>query len=119
VFGPISSGSETSAHAIVGADGVVYVGIKNGIYALSAATGTQLWAYQTANFIQAMPLIDGPPLGAMGTAIIYVPSRDTKIYKISATWGGGGANHPPIANAGPDQSATVGQVVTFDGSGSR
>ena len=116
VFGPIGSGSETSAHPIVGADGVVYVGIKRGIYALSAATGTQLWAYQTTNFIQAMPVIDGPPLNGTGTATIYVPSRDGKIYKISATRGGGGANRPPVANAGPDQSATVGQVVTFDGS---
>jgi len=118
VFGPISSGSETSAHPIVGADGVVYVGIKNGIYALSAATGQQHWAYQTTNFIQAMPVIDGPPLGGTGPAVIYVPSRDTKIYKISSTRGGAGVNRPPVADAGPDQSATVGQVVTFDGSGS-
>jgi PKD repeat protein len=65
-----------------------------------------------------MPVIDGPPLGGTGTAIIYVPSRDRKIYKISAARGGGGANSPPVADAGPDQSATVGQVVTFDGSGS-
>ena len=40
VFGPITSSSETSAQPIIGADGVVYVGIKNGIYALSAATGS-------------------------------------------------------------------------------
>lgn len=118
VFGPIASGSETSAYPIVGADGVIYVAIKNGIYALrdDATTATQLWAYQTTNFIQAMPVIDGPPLGGTGTATIYVPSRDTKIYKISATRGGGGANHPPIADAGDPQSATVGQVITFDGS---
>ncbi len=31
---------------------------------------------------------------------------------------GGPANNPPTANAGPDQSGTVGQVLTFDGSGS-
>jgi hypothetical protein len=118
VFGPISSGSETSAQPIVGADGVVYVGIKNGIYALSAATGTQLWAYQTTNYIQAMPVIDGPPVGGTGTGIIYVPSRDGRIYKISSARGGGGGNTPPVAAAGPDQSATVGQAVTFNGSGS-
>jgi subtilisin family serine protease len=32
--------------------------------------------------------------------------------------GGAPSNNPPIANAGPDQSGTVGQVFTFDGSGS-
>lgn len=28
------------------------------------------------------------------------------------------ANHPPIANAGPDQSARMGAIVTLDGTGS-
>ena len=119
VFGPLASGSETSAYPIVGADGVVYVGLRNGIYALSSATGTQLWAYQTTNFVSAFPVIAGTATpSATGTAIIYVPSRDRKIYKISGSRSGTGANHPPVADAGPDQSATVGQAVTFDGSGS-
>ena len=30
----------------------------------------------------------------------------------------GQTNHPPVANAGPDQSVTVGTVVTLDGTGS-
>jgi len=36
---------------------------------------------------------------------------------VSAVTGGGG-NTAPTANAGPDQSGTVGQVLTFNGSGS-
>lgn len=31
---------------------------------------------------------------------------------------GGGTNDPPVANAGPDQAGTTGQLLTFDGSAS-
>jgi PKD repeat protein len=40
---------------------------------------------------------------------------DTCIVDISTS---GGSNNPPVADAGPDQNATVDQTVYFDGSGS-
>ena len=86
-FGPINTGSETSAQPIVGGDDTVYVGLGNTIYALNPATGspttppTQLWTYATTNFIQSSPLI-GPVTN--GRAILYVPSRDHNLYAISS-----------------------------------
>jgi hypothetical protein len=118
VFGPINTGSEQAAHPIVGSDGVVYVGMGTKVYALNSA-GTQLWSYATTNNIEASPLI-GPCTGGM--AVLYLPSRDHNLYAISSprscSGGGPPPNHPPTANAGPDQTVTAGQLVTFDGSGS-
>ena len=127
-FGPINTGSETSAYPIVGGDGTVYVGLGNNVYALDPATGAQLWTYATTNFIQSSPLI-GPVTG--GRAILYVPSRDHNLYAISSPrpntttattcWTDGAippGNQPPVADAGTDQSVSVNTEVTFDGSGS-
>ena len=128
VFGPINTGSESSAYPIVDRDGTVYVGLGNTVYALNPATGAQLWKYATTNFIQASPLI-GPVTN--GRAVLYVPSRDQNLYAISSPrvnntedatcWTESAppiGNQPPVADAGPDQSGTVNQAVTFDGSGS-
>ena len=134
IFGPFNTGSETSAYPVVGGDGTVYVGMGNSIYALNPATGTTttppttLWTYATTNLIQASPLI-GPVTN--GRAILYVPSRDHNLYAISSPrastttdtscWTEGAVppgNQPPVADAGPDQSVTLGQPVTFNGAGS-
>ena len=85
VFGPMTTGSENSAYPIVGADGVVYLGLNMSVYALSPA-GNVLWTYPTTNFIMSFPLIGGsadPATG--GPAVLYLPSRDHNIYKISGT----------------------------------
>ena len=40
------------------ADGVVYVGADDGnLYALAAATGSQLWVYSTGSAIQSSPAV--------------------------------------------------------------
>ena len=115
----MTTGSENSAYPIVGADGVVYLGLNMSVYALSPA-GNVLWTYPTTNFIMSFPLIGGtadPATG--GSAVLYLPSRDHNIYKISGTRTGLGANNPPVADAGgPYGPALVGQAVIFDGSGS-
>jgi hypothetical protein len=119
VFGPMNTGAETSAYPIVGADGVVYVGLNKSVYALSPA-GNVLWTYPTTNFMISFPLIGGtadPATG--GLAVLYLPSQDHNIYKISGMRTALGTNHPPVADAGgPYGPVMVGQTMAFDGSGS-
>ncbi|MCK5559341.1 MAG: PKD domain-containing protein, partial [Thermoplasmata archaeon] len=42
---------------------------------------------------------------------------DICIVSVKSSWSGS-TNNPPIADAGPDQTVKVGQIVNFDGSGS-
>ena len=49
-----TTGSENSAYPIVGADGVIYLGLDMSVYALSPA-GNVLWTYATTNFIMSYP----------------------------------------------------------------
>lgn len=114
---------EVGAFPVIGADGTIYAAIGTGLYAFSP-TGTQLWNYQTTNYIISYPAIGGnadPTTG--GTAIIYVGSKDRNVYAItsvrSATSGVGGTNHPPTAVITPSsQSATTGSQVAFSGTNS-
>jgi outer membrane protein assembly factor BamB len=127
VFGPINTGSETSAYPIVGGDERIYVGLGNSIYALEPNTGLPEWSYATTNFIQSSPLI-GPVTD--GRAILYVPSRDHNLYAISSPrpntttpttcWATDGPieNHAPVADAGADQAVSVNQPVTFNAAAS-
>ena len=115
-YGPFKNRSSASAYPIVGADGVVYVGFGQGVYAFTPA-GTLVWSFLTTNSIISFPCIGGTATAANGgLAILYLPSRDHNLYAISHTRGGVARNLPPTAKAGRDQSATVGQILTFDGS---
>ena len=129
-YGPTVSQNPVSAHIVIGADGVVYAGMHFGVYAFGRF-GALLWTYQTSDFVQAPPVIgpscpappaSGPCEGATfsdgGTAVLYVPGRNWNMYAISSPRKGLTSNQPPIASAGPDQTVSVGQVVTFDGSAS-
>ena len=141
VFGPINTGSETSAYPIVAGDDKVYVSLGNTIYALDPNTGTPttpprlLWKYATTNFLQSSPLI-GPVTGTGSNkrAVLYVPGRDTNLYAISSglptrpdtftpttCWADSPTvNHNPVAHAGNDKSVPAGPAftsVTFQGSG--
>ncbi len=46
----------------------------------------------------------------------YNGALDTQVFTITVS--GGAANQPPVANAGQDQTVTVGKLATLDGSGS-
>ena len=54
------------------ANGVVYIGGNQNLYALDAATGKVLWTYATGNTIQSSPaVVDG---------VVYVGSNDENVY---------------------------------------
>ena len=115
-YGPVMNGSSKSVHAIVGADGVIYAGMGNGVNAFSPA-GNLIWSFQTTNAIISFPCIGGTATAANGgLAVLYLPSQDHNLYAISHTRGSIVGNAPPTAQAGPDQSSSVGQILTFDGS---
>jgi outer membrane protein assembly factor BamB/flagellar basal body-associated protein FliL len=93
----------------IGSDGTIYVGSKNNYLCAIYPNGTEKWRFETEKSIDSSPAI-----GSDGT--VYVGSNDFFLYAI-----GGNIteqNHPPIANAGPDQNITLGQPVNLDGSGS-
>ncbi len=67
-----------SAPAVV--NGVLYIGSDDGnVYALSAATGAQLWNYTTGNPVDSSP--------AVVNGIVYVGSLDENVYALNAGTG--------------------------------
>lgn len=62
------------------ADGVVYIGSRNGkLYAIDAASGSQKWVYQTNGPITSSP--------AVADGVVYIGSWDFSLYAIDATSG--------------------------------
>ncbi|HEY3254929.1 MAG TPA: PQQ-binding-like beta-propeller repeat protein, partial [Polyangiaceae bacterium] len=50
----------------------------NGLYALRAANGEQIWRFETIGFVQCAPLYDP------GEDVVYFGSNDGAFYKVSA-----------------------------------
>ena len=134
-YGPITAPlSPMGGYPIIGADGVVYVGMANGVYALQPNSGTLLWKYETANGIISSPVLGPPALptspataSASGTAVIYIGSQDRNFYAITSPRVGLAQNSPPVAKIkvldGPTvvpagQSVPAGHELTFKSSGS-
>src|SRR5262245_7788137 len=115
-YGPVYVASPYGGFPIVGADGTVYVGFGTGVYAFSP-DGVLLWTHNTGSAVTAFPAIAGTASKeAGGPAVLYVPSSDWKLYAISNTRAHGTAsNNEPVAHAGSDQTAAIGQVVQFSG----
>ena len=94
----------------------MYVGFGTGVYAFSP-DGVSIWTYDTGNVVSSYPVIGGTASKQTGgKAVIYVASSDWKLHAISSPRHGTDSNDPPTASAGPDQTATVGHVVEFNGS---
>jgi outer membrane protein assembly factor BamB len=74
-----TSGSDIDSSPTV-ANGVVYIGsYDDNVYALKAATGTELWNFTTGDSVASSPAV------ANGT--VYVGSSDGNIYALNATTG--------------------------------
>jgi outer membrane protein assembly factor BamB len=61
------------------ANGVVYVGSGNNVYALNASTGALLWSYTTGFFVVSSP--------AVANGVVYVGSLDKHFYALNASTG--------------------------------
>ena len=140
-YGPntIASQSTEGGFPIIGADGIVYVGMGNGVYALQPNSGVLLWKYLTQNGIISAPVLgfpapcSSPPppsdpnrcaaatANQSGTAVLYIGSVDHNVYAIKSPRTGLAQNDPPnmpqLAIT-PGQSVPSGTEVTFDASAS-
>src|SRR5262245_12318057 len=118
-YGPITAGSAVGAFPVIGADTIVYFAIGGIVIALRSTDGHLLWTYPTRNQIIAGPTLGGPATPATGgMATLYVGSTDRTIYAISSSRDAIDPAVTVTANAGLDQTALVGQPITFSGSGS-
>jgi len=124
--GPVmASQSPASGFPIIGADGIVYVGMGNGVYALQPNTGGLIWQYQSGNGIISSPVIGipkpptpAPSATSDGKAVLYFGSQDRKLYGITSHRTGLTNNVPPQPHAtiSPSQSVQAGTELTFDAS---
>ncbi len=94
----------------IGSDGTIYVGSNDKKFYAINPNGTKKWIYNS-------PVSIGRPSPAIGSdGTIYV-LLSGKLYALGIN-DTEPPNHPPIANAGPDQNVSVNQTVYFDGGGS-
>lgn len=90
-------GDDPSSPAV--ANGVIYVGGGNDVFALNAETGIQIWNYTTGGEVESSP--------AVANDVVYIGSDDHNIYALNATtgtqsWncttGGEVSSSPAVAN---------------------
>ena len=124
--GPVmASQSPANGFPIIGADGIVYVGMGNGVYALQPNTGGLIWQYQSTNGIISSPVIGipkpptpAPSATSDGEAVLYFGSQDRKLYAITSHRTGLANNVAPVPHVTitPSQSERAGTELTFDAS---
>ena len=73
------------------ANGVVYVGGGDIVYALDAHTGVQLWSYGTGNFVPSSP--------AVANGWLYIASYDDNVYAFGLPRGDEANHARPALNA--------------------
>jgi outer membrane protein assembly factor BamB len=102
------TGDYVHSSPALGSDGTIYFGGEdNKLYAINP-DGSEKWNFATGNIV-----FSSPTVGSDGT--IYVGSNDNKLYAIGAP----AQTQPPIANAGPNQTVNEGDIVQFNGTGSK
>jgi outer membrane protein assembly factor BamB/PKD repeat protein len=118
-FGPVPVEQDQASTQAIGADGIVYAGIGWWVYAFSPDSNVPLWQIELGGAVTTSPAIGGTASPAAGgEAVLYVGARDGKLYAFSTARSVTPVNHPPVADAGPDQTVQPDQPVTFDGSAS-
>jgi eukaryotic-like serine/threonine-protein kinase len=79
------------------ANGVVYVGSEGGsVYALSAATGAQLWSFPTGSAVLSSP--------AVANGVVYAGSNDGNVYAFDLAGGLAAPARPSRGSLHPDFS---------------
>ena len=124
-YGPTNASlSSAGGFLTIAADGIIYVTMGNGIYALQPNSGALLWSYLSSNGIISGPAL-GKPIGdsaatsqTSGTAVLYFGSQDRKVYAIKSQRTGLSQNDPPVPHLqiSPGQPIQAGTEVTFDAS---
>jgi outer membrane protein assembly factor BamB len=87
------------------ANGVVYIGSGEGVFALNASTGKQLWKYRMSRVSNPSP--------AVANGVVYVGSDDHNVYALNAKTG---APLWSYATGGAVATATVADGVVYIGS---
>jgi outer membrane protein assembly factor BamB len=82
------------------AKGVVFVGSNDGnVYALNAATGTQLWSFTTGGSVGSSP--------AVANGAVYVGSNDGNLYAFDLAGGQATPARPTRGSLHPNHSLQV------------
>ena len=113
-YGPTNASlSPVGGFLTIAADGIIYVAMGNGIYALQPNSGVLLWRYLSSNGIISGAAL-GKPIGdsaatsrRSGTAVLYFGSQDHKVYAIKSKRTGPDPEQSP-RSASPDSPGPVG-----------